>query len=63
MIESKVYANDNDEDVEARVTDPHNYILAGIVSFGVGCAKPRYPGVYTNVGHYKDWIDKNMYYN
>ena len=54
---------DYSNEVSDRLDDPHAYILAGLVSWGVGCAKPNYAGVYTNVASYAEWIDKNMKYN
>ncbi len=32
------------------------WFLAGIVSFGLGCARPGELGAYTNVAYYINWI-------
>ena len=36
------------------------YKLCGITSFGIGCARVGYYGVYTQVCHYIDWIDNTI---
>ncbi|OBS60067.1 hypothetical protein A6R68_08807 [Neotoma lepida] len=36
------------------------WVQVGIVSWGIGCGHKGFPGVYTEVSYYKDWIVKEL---
>uniref|UniRef100_A0A672V9G1 Peptidase S1 domain-containing protein n=1 Tax=Strigops habroptila TaxID=2489341 RepID=A0A672V9G1_STRHB len=38
----------------------NRYYLMGIASFGVGCGRPRFPGIYVRLSQYRRWIKSEL---
>ena len=59
---NSIYFNKGDSGgsifVQDKVNTTQKYVAVGIVSYGVGCALPYYPGIYTRISYYLDWIQK-----
>jgi len=40
--------------------DTTPFVLQGITSFGIGCADAGFPGVYTRVSKFVNWIEDQI---
>ncbi|XP_074989778.1 transmembrane protease serine 12 [Calonectris borealis] len=38
----------------------NRYYLIGIASFGVGCGRPQFPGIYVRLSQYRRWIKSEL---
>uniref|UniRef100_A0A8C6ZSH7 Peptidase S1 domain-containing protein n=1 Tax=Nothoprocta perdicaria TaxID=30464 RepID=A0A8C6ZSH7_NOTPE len=36
------------------------YYLIGITSFGIGCGRPRFPGIYVRLSSYRSWVTAEL---
>jgi secreted trypsin-like serine protease len=53
-------AGDSGAPLVLRGGDPSQDVQMGLVSFGEGCANVNFPGVYTRVSFYNDWIKASI---
>ena len=43
-----------------KFTSSKQWVVAGVTSFGIGCGRTEYSGVYSRVAVYSDWINTTV---
>lgn len=46
--------------LQCRLTQDGPWILAGVTSFGSGCALENFPDVYLRISYYLNWIEDTI---
>ena len=60
ILDADSCAGDSGGPLTVQADESSAMYLAGIVSFGKRKCGTGFPGVYTDVGYYVDWIKRNL---
>ncbi|XP_055907216.1 transmembrane protease serine 9-like [Eupeodes corollae] len=59
LLDGEINACQGESGGPLMVMDKKRHLLAGVISWGDGCAKPLKPGIYARVTRYLPWINKH----
>ena len=53
-------SGDSGGPIFVQCSESNDVVLAGLVSWGIGCATAAYPGVYVRISHYHNWLNLQL---
>ena len=53
-------SGDSGGPIFVQCSESNDVVLAGLVSWGKGCATAAYPGVYVRISHYHNWLNLEL---